>query len=50
MPGAKGMLVIADGKRNDIGTTAEAYSSAYLGKTLIRKFDEFRILTQMHLQ
>ena len=26
----KGMLVIADGKRNDIGTTAEAYASAYL--------------------
>jgi orotidine-5'-phosphate decarboxylase len=29
----KNMLVIADGKRNDIGTTAEAYSSAFLGKT-----------------
>jgi orotidine-5'-phosphate decarboxylase len=28
----KGMLVIADGKRNDIGTTAEAYSAAYLGR------------------
>ncbi|MCX8130653.1 MAG: orotidine-5'-phosphate decarboxylase [Clostridia bacterium] len=28
-----GMLVIADGKRNDIGSTAEAYSTAYLGKT-----------------
>lgn len=27
----KGMLVIADGKRNDIGTTAQAYSDAYLG-------------------
>lgn len=27
----KGMLVIADGKRNDIGTTAKAYSEAYLG-------------------
>jgi orotidine-5'-phosphate decarboxylase len=26
----KGMLVIADGKRNDIGTTAEAYALAYL--------------------
>lgn len=32
---AKGMLVIADGKRNDIGTTAEAYSAAYLGRTTI---------------
>lgn len=30
--GSKGMLVIADGKRNDIGTTAQAYADAYLGK------------------
>ncbi len=29
----KGLLVIADGKRNDIGSTAEAYSGAYLGET-----------------
>jgi len=29
----KGMLVIADGKRNDIGTTASAYARAYLGET-----------------
>lgn len=29
---SKGMLVIADGKRNDIGTTAQAYADAYLGK------------------
>lgn len=29
----KGLLVIADGKRNDIGSTAESYSTAYLGKT-----------------
>ncbi|HOV69321.1 MAG TPA: orotidine-5'-phosphate decarboxylase [Clostridia bacterium] len=29
----KGMLVIADCKRNDIGATAECYSAAYLGKT-----------------
>ena len=28
----KGLLVIADGKRNDIGTTAQAYAAAYLGK------------------
>ena len=28
----KGMLVILDGKRNDIGATMEAYSTAYLGK------------------
>lgn len=30
---ARGMLVIADGKRNDIGSTAQAYSAAYLGRT-----------------
>jgi len=32
---SKGLLVIADGKRNDIGTTAEAYSAAYLGEVHI---------------
>ena len=32
---SKGMLVIADGKRNDIGTTAQAYSDAYLGEMQI---------------
>ncbi len=31
----KGMLVIADGKRNDIGSTAEAYSGAFLGRTVL---------------
>ena len=31
----QGMIVIADIKRGDIGTTAAAYSSAFLGKTLI---------------
>jgi orotidine-5'-phosphate decarboxylase len=29
---AHGLLVIVDGKRNDIGSTAEAYASAYLGR------------------
>lgn len=29
---SKELLVIADGKRNDIGTTAEAYSKAFLGE------------------
>ncbi len=29
---ARGLLVIMDGKRNDIGSTAEAYARAYLGK------------------
>ena len=27
-----GLIVIFDGKRNDIGSTAEAYARAYLGK------------------
>lgn len=29
---SKNLIVIADGKRNDIGTTCEAYADAYLGK------------------
>lgn len=29
----KGLYVIADAKRNDIGTTAEAYARAFLGRT-----------------
>lgn len=37
---AKGMEVILDGKRNDIGSTAEAYSTAFLGKTKIGTFDK----------
>ena len=32
---SKGLSVIVDGKRNDIGSTAEAYSTAYLGSTEI---------------
>lgn len=32
---SKGMYVILDGKRGDIGSTAEAYSSGWLGKTKI---------------
>ena len=30
---SKGMIVIADCKRNDIGATAQAYAMAYLGQT-----------------
>src|SRR4029077_5499663 len=30
-----GLLVVIDGKRNDIGSTAEAYARAYLGKVPI---------------
>lgn len=33
----KGMIVIADAKRGDIGSTAKGYSNAYLGKTTIGK-------------
>ncbi len=32
---SKGMYVITDGKRNDIGTTMEAYATAHLGETEI---------------
>lgn len=30
---SQGLLVVMDGKRNDIGTTATAYANAYLGRT-----------------
>ena len=36
----KGMLVIADIKRGDIGSTAKAYSNAFLGKTKIGELEE----------
>lgn len=32
---SKGMFVITDGKRNDIGSTMEAYAAAHLGKTKV---------------
>ena len=32
---SKGMYVITDGKRNDIGTTMEAYAAAHLGKVQV---------------
>ena len=31
----KGMLVMTDAKRNDIGATAECYAKAYLGETKV---------------
>ena len=39
----KGMFVITDGKRNDIGTTMEAYATAHLGTTDVfgEKLDAF---------
>lgn len=36
---SRGMYVILDGKRGDIGSTAEAYSSGWLGKTTIGTSD-----------
>lgn len=36
----KGMLVIVDAKRGDIGSTATGYSNAYLGKTSMGEFQE----------
>jgi orotidine-5'-phosphate decarboxylase len=40
---SKGMFVITDGKRNDIGTTMEAYATAHLGTTDVigDKFEAF---------
>ena len=32
---SKGLFVITDGKRNDIGTTMEAYAAAHLGKICV---------------
>jgi orotidine-5'-phosphate decarboxylase len=32
---SKGMIVIADAKRNDIGSTAEAYAAGILGSTIL---------------
>ena len=39
----KGMYVIVDGKRNDIGATMEAYTNAYLGTTMVEdvEFEAF---------
>ena len=36
----KGMIVIADNKRGDTGSTAKGYSNAYLGKTKIGDIEE----------
>lgn len=32
---SRGLFVIADGKRNDIGSTSEAYATAFLGKVQV---------------
>lgn len=36
----KGMIIIVDMKRGDIGSTAQGYSNAYLGKTKIGDIEE----------
>lgn len=36
----KGMIIIADNKRGDIGSTAKGYSNAYLGRTKIGEIEE----------
>jgi len=38
---SKGMYVICDGKRNDIGSTAEAYARAYLGTVKVGSSEIF---------
>ena len=37
---SKNMIVMADVKRGDIGSTSKGYSNAYLGKNLINNIDE----------
>jgi len=37
----KGLIVISDGKRNDIGSTSEAYSNAFLGETVLDSENSF---------
>lgn len=39
----QGLIVIADAKRNDIGSTAEAYARAFLGKTKLFN-EEFKAI------
>jgi len=51
---SKGIYVICDGKRNDIGSTAEAYSAAYLGTVKIgsaelRPFDADALTVNAYL-
>ena len=37
---SKGLIIISDAKRGDIGTTSKAYSNAFLGKTDLEDKDE----------
>lgn len=36
----KGMIVIADAKRGDIGTTSQGYANTFLGKTTLEDYEE----------
>lgn len=36
----KGLIVIADAKRGDIGTTSQGYSNTFLGKTSLEGYEE----------
>jgi orotidine-5'-phosphate decarboxylase len=40
---SKGLLVVLDGKRNDIGSTAEAYAAAYLGRQSVWQGDALTV-------
>ncbi|MFP6675573.1 MAG: orotidine-5'-phosphate decarboxylase [Pirellulaceae bacterium] len=40
---SKGLLVVLDGKRNDIGSTAEAYAAAYLGAESVWQGDALTV-------
>jgi len=51
---SKGMYIIVDGKRNDIGSTASAYSAAYLGTVkvggaVIKPFDADALTVNAYL-
>ena len=51
---SRGMYIILDGKRNDIGSTAEAYSAAYLGairvgETELQSFDADALTVNAYL-
>ena len=37
---SKGLIVIADAKRGDIGTTSQGYSNTFLGKTSLDEYEE----------
>ena len=45
----KGMFVITDGKRNDIGATMTAYAAAHLGSTTVEEGLEVFTSTKMPL-